>query len=146
MRRNALRLLIALSLLFNVCFVAGFLYVRQVITALSTPEGRIELIGKRMGVAPPARAACVTIEQERITERKRILASEEKGLDSFFAETVKDQPDMERLRTMVDAGMVLHRRLLLNDLEHFMRIAAHLTPEQRRTMANIIRGEDLFAE
>lgn len=146
MRRFLLFTLLTVSLVFNAGFVVGYVYVRNLVAALRTPEGRIDLVGRRIGVDERTRALCVGIERDRLAERRRILASERAGLDAFYAETVRDDPDMERLRAMVDAGMDLHRRLLRNDLEHFMRIAAHLTPEQRRIMARIVRDEDLFAE
>lgn len=146
MRRFALPLLLMTSLAFNLCFVGGYLYVRDIVRQLGTPEGRVELVGRRIGADPELRRVCAAIERERVDARKRILDEEKKGIDTFFAEAVKDEPDMERLRAMVDAGMELHHRLLLNDLEHLMRIVSKLDPKQRRTMAAIIQQEDLFAE
>ena len=146
MRRFALPLLLLTSLAFNVCFVGGYLYVRDIVRQLGTPEGRVELVGRRIGVDAELRRVCAAIERERIDARRRILEAEKTGIDAFYAEAVKDEPDMDRLRAMVDAGMDLHHRMLRNDLEHLMRIVAKLDPKQRKTMAAIIQKEDLFAE
>jgi len=146
MKRIALWLLLATSLAFNLAFVVGYVYVRDVVRQLGTAEGRVELVGRRIGVEPELRKECAAIERERIATRKAILDAEKPGIDAFFAEAVKDEPDMDKLRAMVDAGIDLHHRMLRNDLEHLMRIVVKLNPEQRRIMAAIIQKEDLFAE
>ncbi len=144
MKRHLLWAALVVSLIFNVTFGLGYLVTNHVLARLQTPEGRVALVADQIGASEELKRRCQAIERQRVAARQALFDAHGDGLDAFYAEAIADEPDSAALERMIDEGMVLHRQMLQIDLEHFLQMAALMTPEQRRHLAAIIRRENLF--
>ncbi|MBT8484208.1 MAG: periplasmic heavy metal sensor [Phycisphaerales bacterium] len=138
MIKSTLGLLLALSLLFNVFFVVGFVRAQRLADAAQVESA--SLVGRELDLDQDqeqefAELRATMHEQRRVAQEALALVHRE-----IMTEMSKGDLDIDRLETLVDREMEIQREIRMAAIEHLRRFADRLTPEQRRMMLSRFAG------
>ncbi|MHC5003567.1 MAG: periplasmic heavy metal sensor [Planctomycetota bacterium] len=134
-RSRLVWLALAISVLFNVFFLAGYLQARAGVVdgGSGAPVQRVtEELGLNDAQATLFRQLRDGMAQDEQMHRRRFeLAREE-----LMEELNKPEPDVARLREIVDREAELHRERYLAGSRRFSHFVGVLSPEQRRRLSD----------
>lgn len=116
MKTKTLTILLVVSLTFNVFCAVGFLHAKQRRRLAHSPQGRIQLLAKRLDL---------TEEQcNYFKQRHQSMGSKRQA---FLDELIKDKPDQKLLEKLALKRIAL--------VQEFMR---DLSPDQKQKFVEII--------
>ena len=146
-RRGAVvTVLLVVSLCFNVCFIIGYARTRSVLKQLQTDEGRIHLIARQLNLSEEQEKQFVRLRAGLQQEKDRYQKENAGEIDAFWAEMSQDNPDMEKIKTLLHASAKKREALRLVTIEYMREAFPLLTPEQRKALANMIRERSFFKQ
>ncbi len=147
-RSTRVLLLIALlvSLCFNLFFVGGYLRTRAILKKIGSPEGRVQLIARRLDLTPEQEETVTGLVVELREKQAGLKAGHREAIGRFWAEIVTDSPDFEMIREDLARTAESDREARALEVRYLWEILQALTPEQREQAVKIIRGKDIFAE
>ncbi len=135
---RGLKLLLALSLAFNLFFALGFVRATWTLRRLRTPTGRAALVATRLDLDPQQRQ-----HRDRLLERARAevrsLERSEALRAEYWAELAGTPPDPQRLHELVDRSAAAHTQARHAAVDYMVDFLAVLRPEQRREFLDVAR-------
>lgn len=143
--KNKTRLLtcfLVLSAGFNVFFILGYVKTSRVLVQLRTPEGRVQLISDRLGLEQDQREQLAALMTELRSRQAEIKQANQAANDDFWYEIMKDEPDMQKVATLVAKSsqpLEASRQLGAEYLQEIMKV---LDAGQRQALARMIREKD----
>ncbi len=145
-RGATLTVLLLISICFNVCFIIGYARTRSVLKQLQTDEGRIHLIARQLNLSKEQEAQFVRLRAELREKMDRYQRENAGEIDAFWAEMSKDNPDMDKIKALLDASGGKREALRLVTIEYMRKAFPLLAPEQRKSLAKMIRERSFFKQ
>jgi hypothetical protein len=130
-RRNLPWLLLAISVVFNVFFVVGYLQARSVADLSASDDGIETLVRNELNLSEEQAAAFHGLRADMMNEaallqNQRALASRE-----LLQELDSEMMNLERLFDIVSGDAEMHREWRLGAMERMKQFVSMLTPEQK---------------
>lgn len=138
--------LLAVSLSFNVFFIAGYLYVRRTVNLMKTPEGRVALVAEMLDLDDEQTEACMRIEARRTAALEKIGQPHGEELEVFWNEMTAENPDRGKIQDMLERSWEVQKVIQSVQIDHLIEHFAIMNPEQRRRCAAMIRERNIFVE
>jgi Ca2+-binding EF-hand superfamily protein/Spy/CpxP family protein refolding chaperone len=141
MKRSIVWLILALSLLFNLFFAAGFIRARAEAERPQDPDdGMTELVTRELDLNKEQRE-----DFQRLRNSMREVGADYSDAIAYAEEELqgelaKENPDLDRVRDLVErrADVVRERRQVA--AQHFSEFVGMLEPEQRRRLSRHFHG------
>lgn len=135
MKRHLIHLALALSLLFNVFFVVGFMQARAQLARVESTSGVSRLVTDELSLNDAQAAVFSRLRsslRDEMTIHREALALTQEEL---VAQLAKAEPDLVRVRELVARKAELHRERRLAGSQRFNEFLGVLSPEQCRAMS-----------
>jgi uncharacterized membrane protein len=142
MNRRWTSILLAVSLVLNVSFVAGFLYVGRQLRALETRQGRAEWAARRLRLDPTQRRAFLQQHAAWRAELEAVQRRHQAETDAFWQEAVKDGADPAAVEARLRPLLEAQREATSGGVVHLLRVFATLTPAQRQALVELLRKKE----
>jgi Spy/CpxP family protein refolding chaperone len=131
-RQHLLWIALALSLVLNLCFVAGALWIRIQGPALPmTPEERLQRIGAELTLDPQQRQAFERYSEKVRARMQQMREAVEAPMSAARAELAKPDADEATIVRLFDEAAQTRRGFQRELLTTTMSFLAVLSPEQR---------------
>lgn len=141
MTRNLLLFLLALSVLFNVFFAVGYLQARAEASLAGSPA-RLEQRVKRELDLDGEQSALFTRLRSGMEEEDALFHQEFAAIQQeLTAELARQDPDAERVESILERQDDLRRRRRMAASERFRAFMEVLSPEQRMRFVESMRRE-----
>jgi Spy/CpxP family protein refolding chaperone len=138
MTARTLKILLALSAILNVGFVAGFLVAGHTVAILSTPQGKSRWAADHLDLTAEQRQSYDRLSGEWFAT----VESAEQGMQTrqraFWQEMTRDGSDLVEARRRFDPLIEHQKALMVEGLGHLHRIFAILQPTQREELARML--------
>lgn len=132
-------ILLAISLCFNIFFAGGYVFSRHILRKLRTPEGRIELIAKRLKLSESQKEGFQQLGYQLQTHAGKIKQSYQTDIDSFWQEAVNDNRDSLKINDLLDRLSQGRKEYMMLASEHLYEFLKVLNAEQRRAYIRFLR-------
>jgi Spy/CpxP family protein refolding chaperone len=146
MSKRAGWILFALSAIFNVFFLGGFVQARRQLALASSPTGRAELIADRLKLDGNQRASFAELTKEFISRLEQFKTIHGAEADSFWQVVQTDPEDTAKIQTKLDANVSIHRNAEALRFQYLLDVLKILNPEQRAGLIRIVKQRDIFAQ
>ncbi len=140
MRRRLPWILLAVSLVLNAGFVAGFLHARNVLQELRTPDGRARWASKRLKLNPEQRRAFDRIHEAWSGRLRQVARENDTAIEAFWNEMLQEKRDHARAREILDRLLPIQNDVIRSSVDALEQMLAGLTPEQRRQYVKLLRS------
>ena len=138
-RSPTLAILLMLSVVFNVCFVLGYLRVQSRWQLAGTPEGRLALVTRHLHLTPAQQERYAQLRAAVQQDAAQFQRAHADTLDRFWSALASDAPDLAQFDVWLEelaAGQVTLRKQQVRRISELMQV---LTPEQRRACLELFR-------
>ena len=135
MNRHLAWLILALSLLFNVFFVVGFMQARAQLARVESQNGASRLVADELNLDDEQAAVFGRLRsglREEMADYRQEIALVQAEL---VAELANENPDLDRVRALVARKSDLHRQRRLAGSQRFQEFLGLLSPEQCRRLS-----------
>lgn len=144
-KMDQIKILLIVSLGFNVFFMTGFLVAKHRLSKLRSPSGRVELLSRRMH-----------LDKEQIDQVKRLKAKillesapfrlrRWENLQALSAEISKQNPDPANIKTIVSRSLFLRTEQQERIAEYINDFINILDYQQRKKLGRKILDNRFFA-
>jgi uncharacterized membrane protein len=131
-RRPLLWVVLTLSLVLNLCFVAGALWTRfQAPAPPASPAERLQRIGSELALDPRQRQAFERYSDTLRTHMQQMRETVEPMMNAAWAELAKPDADQATAARLFDEAGQARRSLQRELLAPTLAFLATLSPEQR---------------
>jgi uncharacterized membrane protein len=131
-RQHLLWVALALSLVLNLCFVAGALWIRvHGPPPPITPEERLERVGAQLAFDPQQREAFERYSEIVRSQMQKMREAVEAQLGAARAELAKPDADQAKVVQLFDEAGQMRRNFQHELLAATIAFLAKLSPEQR---------------
>jgi Spy/CpxP family protein refolding chaperone len=131
-RRPLLWMALTLSLVLNLCFVAGALWTRfQPPAAPASPAERLQRVGAELALDPQQRQAFERYSETLRTHMQQMRETVEPMMSTAWAELAKPDADQATAARLFDEAGQTRRGLQRELLAPTLAFLATLSPEQR---------------
>ena len=130
-------ILLAVSVAFNVFFVAGMVMGRRHREPDKSPERQVQLLTRKLDLDEGQRAQCLALEENVAADHEALKKEFLAEFDKFWAEIIKDNPDETVLQAFVQNAPGPKRRQRFVD--HMRGLMKILRPEQRERAAKLFK-------
>ncbi|MHC4948307.1 MAG: periplasmic heavy metal sensor [Planctomycetota bacterium] len=140
MIRGVVWLLLAVSILFNVFFAAGYVAARAEAPEEPGADPIVRSVTDELELDEQQAQAFARLRSEH--EREASVYMEGQGLarQSLLEELSRDEPDLEKVREIVERSAELHRERRLAETRRFSEFLGVLSPRQCRILSERVRG------
>ncbi len=140
MRVKLLWILLAVSLVANVFFVAGALYTLYVKDDRSAgPGANVDSVAERLALSPEQRDGLLALREKARQGRKGMGEGRESRRAAFLAELGKPTFDRAGVLALMEARSALRRARIVDVAEDLHAYLATLSPEQRQEFLAMAR-------
>jgi Spy/CpxP family protein refolding chaperone len=129
-RRSAVWLLLALSVLFNVFFAAGFLRARAVLERSGASNGVSRQVAAELQLDDTQRRIFSDLRTGLSEELSVYRQSIEQADQKLLEELSRERPDLEQVRAIMESRADLERQQRMASLQRFSEFLGVLSPEQ----------------
>ena len=132
-----MQIFLTVSLCFNLFFAAGLLATRHFVKKLRTPEGRVELISRRLHLSDGQKTELKSLAGQVTQQVQATRAAHESDRNELRAQILSSNPDPQKIRQAVEQSssvVMEYRSLLVEYAPEFLKI---LTPEQRQRLVEL---------
>jgi Spy/CpxP family protein refolding chaperone len=139
-RRRLVAALLAVSLALNLFFIAGAVW-----TDINPPpqtvgfDQRFRAMAAQLALSPQQQVAFARYEAAMRSGREALHRQVRPLIDAVRQEIAKPQPDVGRIRQLLDEAAVAHRAFQRQAVTATLAFVATLTPAQRSTFVAIER-------
>ncbi len=156
MKSGILWLMLAVSVLFNVFFVAGYMQARSeqagdeaVATAgnneneargESSEDRMTRMVTRELDLTPEQQDVFAQLHHERSEDAQEFRASIELLQRQVMRELEKPEPDVDAMQRLAEQQGELHRRSRQLEAGRFSRFVEVLSPDQREKLLRHMRG------
>ena len=131
-RRPLLWVVLTLSLVLNLCFVAGALWTRfQASAPPASPAERLQRVGAELALDPRQRQAFERYSETLRTHMQQMRETVEPMMNAAWAELAKPAADQATAARLFDDAGQARRSLQRELLAPTLAFLATLSPEQR---------------
>jgi uncharacterized membrane protein len=131
-RHPLLSVLLTLSLLLNLCFVAGALWIRiQGPPPLASPAERLQRVGAELALDPQQRQAFDQYSENVRAHMQQMRDTVEPMMSAAWSELAKPDADQATAARLFDEAGQARRSLQRELLAPTLAFLATLSPEQR---------------
>jgi len=139
-RHPLLWVALTLSLVLNLCFVAGALWIHiQGPSPPATPAERLQRIGAELALDPQQRQAFERYSENLRTHMQQIREAVEPLMSAAWAELAKPDADQATAARLFDEAGQARRGLQRELLMPTLAFLATLSPEQRAKFVELFR-------
>ncbi len=135
MIRNIFWLNLALSLLFNIFFAAGYMQARAQAERADRSNGIPQLVAEELNLDDAQAALFSRLRSSMKDEAAVIEDAIALGQQELVDELGKETPDLDGVRALVARSADLHQQRRAAGAERFSQFLSALTPEQCRMMS-----------
>ena len=125
-------ILLLISAVFNVAFVAGYLISRRRPEALTTMEKVTDVVATDLDLDKKQRETFLSLYKKSKGESAKLREAIRMTRDSLMAEMGNPSPDQERIQTLQSELHDLHSAYREASLKHYQEFMDTLTPKQRK--------------
>jgi len=144
--RTVLIIVVIISLCFNIFFIVGYTRTRATLKKLRTPEGRMELMAKRLGMTAEQKSEIASMAEDLKKEGERMKKLHSEPIDIFWEEMLREKPDPEKIRLLLDRTASVQREARALKVDYLVKVLRKLTPDQRKEYVEMIRKKNLLQE
>ena len=134
-------MILVISLCFNVFFAWGFLASRYVLKRLKTPEGRIELVAKKLDLSQQQKESFIRLHAGLQDQAKKIIKLYSVDINAYWQEVIKDNPDSLKVKQALERASQGKKEFMFLATDHIIKLMRTLKPEQRETYVKILRKD-----
>lgn len=132
-------ILLIISLCFNVFFAAGFIYSRHILKKIRTPEGRMQIVSKRLDLTQYQQESFLLLREQLQTHALKTKQEFKSEIDSFWQELVKNNPDTLKIKKLIEEASQGRTELMILASKQIQEFLKTLTPEQREAYVKFLR-------
>jgi len=139
-RFNILVFLLAMSLLFNVFFLAGYMRATTRVSTIDTSEGAARLAAVELGLDKEQAAVFSGLRTEMQEDNLAYADALALAEQEFYGSLDGEDPDPAAVASLIEREMELHRQMRETAMRRVERFARMLSPEQRKALFGKVRG------
>lgn len=140
MKRNLLILLLAMSVLFNLFFAAGFVRARSAWKKASVGDPEAVQVARDLNLDEGQRAAFEELRSTMRAEQAMFAESLALVRQELAQELGREQPDLEKVRSIVSRESELISQRRQAETGRFSAFVGLLNPDQCRKLSERFRG------
>jgi Spy/CpxP family protein refolding chaperone len=134
--------LLVVSVCFNLFFLAGAAKARKVLQMLKTPEGRVEWVGKRIGLDKDQRQAVQVLMTRQNTKLKELQKVWKPEFEKYWRVVTDPDADRSRIEGAIEDLYAPFKKGAIIKTECFRDILELLTREQKQALIELIRKKN----
>jgi len=136
-------ILLALSLIFNAGFLAGYMRARRRAKMAQTPQGRAALTISYLRLTPEQDARFTELAKAQAAETERLALTARPKLEMFWQEARRENPDSGRVRQLAEEMLPASDELTMLRVEYLLKYLRIMTPEQRGMLIQSLKDKSL---
>jgi Spy/CpxP family protein refolding chaperone len=130
-RSRLLAALLAVSLVLNLCFIAGALWTRLREPPAQTASQRFHRLAQSLDLSPPQQQAFDQYVTGMLARGEHLRQASEPLMTEAWAEIAKPDPDEAKVLQLLDESSTLRRDFQHDAVAATVSLLATFTPEQR---------------
>jgi len=140
-RRWIFRLVLALSLTLNLCFIAGLAYKKFATEAWMSPQQRVQALADDLKLSPDQRQSFREMIQVLRLKGQSLRAANAELVAQVWTELDKNQPDQDVLKRTFGQLAENRRQFQIEVGTALANFFTKLTPEQRAHFIELAREQ-----
>ncbi len=138
MKRNILLLLLAISLGFNIFFLAGYLKAKHDAKLRKTLAGRAQLVAKKADLSHYEKQRLVSLLRKTLQVKKELLQAKRRIAHLFKTQMQREHPNIVELKKAIKEYQSHKKKLLRNLRQNWREFLLSLPPKKRRKLRAIL--------
>lgn len=139
-KNNRLTLiLLIISLCFNMFFAGGYLFSRRILKQLKTPEGRAQLLVRRLKLSPAQQDLLLQLREQLQIQATKSKQTNRADIDAFWQEIAKDNPDSLKIENLLERASQARKEYMVLASKIMREFLCVLSTEQRWAYVEILR-------
>jgi len=138
-RGRLLRVALVLSVILNLLFIGGLVWIQSVLPRPLGPGERFMLAARELDLSPEQKRSVQDLLVDVRSYNRKLRESNRPLIDGVWDELTKSQPDAAKIDQLVDQAMAnrhAYQKQLTAAVGRFLSV---LTPEQRLHFSELVR-------
>jgi len=135
MKRQLIWLILAMSLMFNLFFIAGYMRSQSIAARADSPDAVADLVTRELNLSDSQAAVFTDLRSSLKKAAAEYDDSIALAQQDLVDELARDEPDLDNLRDIIDRQADLHRQRRLAGADRFGEFVSVLSTEQRRNLS-----------
>jgi Spy/CpxP family protein refolding chaperone len=143
--QKSLKVILIISLCFNLIFLTGYAAIFLTVRTLSTPQGRLAYVARHLKLTKTQETELWMLGGTIRDYRKEMNKNRAEQINELCAELSSNNPDYDKINQLVGKMVEARGKYLGFASEQMETFLKDLTPEQRQIIVNKIEKLEKMA-